>query len=245
MAEQVALEVQTRDGLGKEKVKQYRTEGLVPAVFYGKGAKNINLLVNERALNVAVHSTAAKMNALFQLNIKAEGKDKQEVVLIHDYQINPLTDRFVHVDFMKVNLKEKIHAKVPLHVIGVSPAVKAGGILVEIYHDLSVKCLPNEIPDSIEIDISILENIGDHIKVKDLEVPNVEIELQEEAVLVHIEKMRKEEVIEEAPAEGEEAAEGEEGAEGEAKEEGEAKAEGKEADKGEGKPEAAEGDKKE
>ncbi|MDR2431933.1 MAG: 50S ribosomal protein L25, partial [Candidatus Margulisbacteria bacterium] len=111
MTKQVALEAQLRDGLGKEKAKKLRAQGLIPAEFYGKGAENTHLIVGHKSFEKALKSSDAKYNSIFKLNIKDKG---EEIVLLRDYHRDPLTDKYLHLDFYKIDTKHLISVKVPV-----------------------------------------------------------------------------------------------------------------------------------
>ncbi|GBR76199.1 50S ribosomal protein L25 [Candidatus Termititenax persephonae] len=196
MTKQVALEAQTRDGLGKEKAKKLRTQGLIPAEFYGKGVENLHLTINHKEFEKALKTSDAKYNSLFKLNI--QGKN-EEIVLLRDYHKDPLTDKFWHLDFYKIDTKHPVSVKVHVKLVGECPAVKAGLVLAQAVHELPVKCLPLEIPVAIEVDISKLENAHDAVRIGDLKLPNIVIELPPGQEIVHAEVPR-ELKIEEAPA---------------------------------------------
>ncbi|MDR1997429.1 MAG: 50S ribosomal protein L25 [Candidatus Margulisbacteria bacterium] len=197
MTKQVALDVQLRDGLGKEKAKKLRAQGLIPAEFYGKGAENVHLTVEHKSFEKALKSSDARYNSIFKLNIKDKG---EEVVLLRDYHKDPLTDKFWHLDFYKIDTKHPISVKVHVRLVGECPAVKMGLVLAQAVHELPVKCLPLEIPVAIEVDISKLENPHDAVRVSDLHLPNITIELPPGQEIVHAEVPRELKVEEAAAA---------------------------------------------
>ncbi|MDR1452629.1 MAG: 50S ribosomal protein L25 [Candidatus Margulisbacteria bacterium] len=197
MTKQVALEAQTRDGLGKEKAKKLRGQGLIPAEFYGKGTENLHLTVDHKEFEKALKNSEAKYNSLFKLSIKDKS---EEIVLLRDYHKDPLTDRFWHLDFYKIDTKHPISVKVHIKLVGECPAVKAGLMLAQAVHELPIKCLPLEIPTVIEVDISKLENAHDAVRIGDLHLPNITIELPAGQEIVHAEVPRELKVEETAVA---------------------------------------------
>jgi large subunit ribosomal protein L25 len=224
MSKHVTLEAEIRNEQGKEKVKKLRLKGLIPAVFYGKGIKNINLLVNAKAFGVALKKSEAKLNSLFNLKIKDQDKTSEEFVLVRQHQQNPVTDEFTHLDFMRVNTKEAIQTKVRVKLVGESPAIKQGLVLQQVMHELPIKCLPLDIPNFIEIDISKMENAHDAVRVGDLKSDKYTIELPEGQQIIHAEVPRELKVEEETtgPVSAEvpttvQGAPAEEGKEGDAK----------------------------
>ena len=121
--------------------------------------------------------------------------------MIKDVQRDPVTDQIIHADFYKVNLKEKIKAKVPVVFIGESEAVKGGGILVKTVSELEVEALPQDLPHEISVDISVLNSFGDEIKIKDIKVlDDVKIEANPEDVVALVQEPREEKAEEVAPS---------------------------------------------
>lgn len=196
MTKQVALTAQLRDGLGKEKSKKLRAQGLIPAEFYGKGVENINLTINHKEFEKALKTSDAKYNSIFKLDIAG----KEEVVLLRDYHKDPLTEKFWHLDFYKIDTKHPISVKVPVKLIGESHAVKMGMVLAQAIHELPIKCLPLEIPVVIEVDISKLENAHDAVRVSDLTLKDITIELPAGQEIIHAEVPRELKVETAAPA---------------------------------------------
>ena len=126
--------------------------------------------------------------------------DKEEPAVIKDIQKDPVSDKITHADFYRVNLKEKIKAKVPLIIVGESEAVRNGGILVKTLIELEVEALPQDLPHELRVDISGLQNFGDHVLVKNILVSDkVKIEVNPEDIVVLVQEPRKEEVVEVAP----------------------------------------------
>lgn len=242
MSKHITLEAEIRAEQGKEKVKKIRLKGLIPAVFYGKGVQNLNLLVNTKAFTLALKKSEAKMNSLFNLKIKDKDKVTEEFVLVRQHQQNPITDEFTHLDFMRVNTKEPIQTKVRVKLVGESPAIKQGLVLQQVMHELPIKCLPLDIPTFIEIDISKMENAHDAVRVADLKSDKYTIELPDGQQIIHAEvprELKVEETTGPVSAEVPTTVQGapEEGKAGEAKAEGGKDAKAAPA-KAEAKPEA-------
>lgn len=195
--------------------KVLRQSGLVPCVLYGNDTEHLSLQCEYkeifRAYKKAGESTIVDLNT---------GKESVPA-LFHVLQFDPVSDNITHVDFYAVDMKKEIDANVPIHFEGESLAVKElGGVLVTSYDHVSVKCLPTNLPHHLTVSLESLEEFHSSLSVADITVPEgVVLALEPEVVIATIQEPRKEEVIEEVPAEGEEgeAAEGEEGeaAEGE------------------------------
>jgi len=215
--------VQKRKILGR-KVKQLRREGILPANLFGKKIKSQTLQVNQKDF-LKVFDKAGE-TGLVDLVI-----DKQKVrpVLISNVQVDPVTDDPLHVNFHQVNLKEKTVAAVEISLVGKSPAVeKEEGVLVQTLSEVEVEALPANLPDHLEIDVSLLKAVNDAVRVKDLKVgKGVEIKAEANEIVAKISALTKEEEVvpQETEAEGEEAgaeekAESEEGKEVKEKKEG-------------------------
>lgn len=223
----IPLEAKLRD-LNKS-AKALRGERKIPAIYYGRGQKNIHLELDYHTFRKVFKKTGEST----LIDLKVEGQKEPIKVLVHNVQYEPVQDTFQHVDFIHVVMTESITTKVPIEFTGMSSAVKdLGGILTVSKHELEIKCLPLDLPHSIEVDISSLVDFNTVIHVSDVEISDkVEIldSLEDSVVTVTMPKEEKEEEPE--VEEGEEGVEGEEGEgeEGEKKEEGEGEA--KEGDK--------------
>ena len=164
--QKIVLEANLRDK--KTKSALLRRQNKVPAVYYGHKVKNMVLQVDYQALRKTFG--VAGRNQIVELHVDSEVKP----VLVHDVQYDPLTDKFSHVDFMHVNMDEEVNASIPVVIKGVAPAVKNfGGILTTLKHEIKVRCLPADLPPSIEVDISGLEQLHSSIHVRDLNISTV------------------------------------------------------------------------
>jgi large subunit ribosomal protein L25 len=189
------LTAETREQTGKGAARQLRIRGQVPAVYYGPGHEPTGLSVHPKEL-IAALSTAQGRNAL--LTLKIAGKD--ELAMVQDLQIHPVTRRPVHVDFYRVDPERKIERHVPFATEGRAKGVIAGGELVVIYRDLPLRAKPGQFPARVTVDVAHLE-IGDHVKVKDLQLPEgVEPVLPAERSVVSCTTLRKRKEDEEVAA---------------------------------------------
>ncbi|HDI52203.1 50S ribosomal protein L25 [candidate division KSB1 bacterium] len=178
MAE-AALQVEKRQKNTKSYLKQLRKSGKIPGVYYMHGKDSIPLIVNEKELRKLLTSNIS----VFTLNF---GKGGRKSCVIREVQRDPVKGNILHVDLMGVKATEKIVVKVPIHLVGTPEGVKTeGGILEHHLREVEVECLPKEIPDSIEVDVSSLK-IGDSILVKDIEPGNVEIVTDKEHLLATV-----------------------------------------------------------
>ena len=161
------LNVEPRVRIGKGGSRKVRRDGLVPAVVYGKGMEALNLRVDPRALHQAV-ATEAGWNTL--ITLKGDGPFDGKVVILKDLQLDAIRRDVQHVDFLAINLKNKINVMVPIHPIGKSVGEKEGGTLQLVRHELEVLCLPTDIPTAIEIDVTAL-SVGDAVHLEDVTLP--------------------------------------------------------------------------
>jgi large subunit ribosomal protein L25 len=170
MAQQAKLTVQMRTQVGRNAIKRVRKEGLIPGVIYGVGQEPINLEVNRRQLStVLAHSSSE--NILLELEIVDGDNKRNSLAMIQEVQHHPIQRQILHVDFHAVSATEKITAEVPIETVGEPIGVKTnGGLLEHNLRDLEVECLPGDLPDRIEVDVSGLD-INQSIHVKDLKLP--------------------------------------------------------------------------
>ena len=148
-----------------DKLESLRNNGMVPAVVYGAGVENTPISV-QMAEFKKVYKQAGE-TATIELSLDG----KKIPVIIHDLQRHPVKDTAQHVDFLAVDLTQTIEAEIPLLFTGVSNAVKAGGVLVKVMHEVTVSALPANIPQEIKVDISKLETLEDNVFVKDITLP--------------------------------------------------------------------------
>jgi large subunit ribosomal protein L25 len=160
------LVAEKRDDSGKGVARKLRAAGRVPAILYGHGMDPLPLSVDSKELFHLFH-TGAGANVLVDLVVD----DAEHLAMPREVQRDHIKGRFIHVDFLVVRRDEKIEIDVPVRVVGESPGVKAGGVLEHHLWDIHVECLPTNVPEAIEIDVSGLE-IGDSLRVGDLTAPD-------------------------------------------------------------------------
>ncbi|MGB2691876.1 MAG: 50S ribosomal protein L25/general stress protein Ctc [Thermodesulfobacteriota bacterium] len=213
---QSTLNVIKRKRMGKSGAREIRREGNIPAVLYGKGTETLSLVINPSELKEAL-STDAGENTLLEIRVKDGDADIPKLSLLREVQYDYLTDKPIHLDFQALDMNEKITVDVPVHIEGSAIGVKEGGILDEILRNISVECLPTNIPNLYTIDVTELQ-IGDSIHVSSLEIEEgVEILHEAEDTIVTVVAPKVEAEPTEEEVEGEE---GEEGVTEEANEEG-------------------------
>ena len=198
MAE-LSLQVSRREGSGKGVARKLRQNGRIPAVVYGGHREPVAIEVDRKSVSELVTKSEHGVRSIFLL--KMSGTDQQRQAMIKDLQIDPISRRIIHIDFVRVMMDEVVRVTVPVHVNGMAKGVKeAGGMLDFQVRDLHVECLPSAIPDAIEVDVSNLE-IHKYIRISDIQVPaGVKILDDPERVVVGVTVARAEVVAE--PVEG-------------------------------------------
>ena len=197
--ERVALTVQKRDELKSGKVGRLRKANFIPAIIYGKKFKPMGVKIDNKN-TLTLKKINFSENTLIDLQI--QGEKEKIAVLIKDLQFHPLTEEVMHIDFIHVSLTDKIKVKVPIKIKGESPGVKDGGILEYLLRELELECIPTDIPEFIEIDISALK-LGDSIHVKDLRTPStLKVLTPETDVVVSVVSPEEEKPEEAVAAEG-------------------------------------------
>ena len=205
MAKEVKLRADKREGTGKEAATRLRNNGRVPAVLYGKGTEPVSLSVEAHEARLLFQQISVE-NTIIGLEIEGESKPVQ--TLIREVQAHPYKPILFHVDFYRIREGEKLELDIPVHLIGVPEGVRtSGGILQQSVHEVQVRCLPTEIPSSIDFDVSNLL-VGQTVHVSDLKVgEGVEILVDPEQVVCSVVLPKAEAPAAVAePAEGEEAA---------------------------------------
>lgn len=208
------LTVQTRIRDGKGAARKLRALGRIPAIVYGQGKDNLKLTLNTGDLRKAM-DPERKLNTYWKLDLvdesgKAAGK---EACVIVDFQIDPLRDTYIHIDFMRVSEAEDVQVKVPVEYSGRAVGVAAGGKLRTLRRTVKVAVKPHQIPVKLEVDLTNIE-LGDSLRLKDLSLEGTRLLDHPDTVMALVESPRGTFEDEAKPAEG--AADGEAAAEGEA-----------------------------
>jgi len=193
MAKQAKLTVQTRTQVGRNAIKKVRKQGLIPGVIYGAGQEPINLEVSSRQLSTVL-AHASSENILLELEIIDGENKRNSLAMIQEVQHHPLQREILHIDFHAVSATEKITAEVPIEAVGEPLGVKTNnGLLEHILRNLEVECLPGDLPERIQVDVSNLD-INDSIHVKELQLPpGVEAVTDGELTVVAVSAARVEE----------------------------------------------------
>jgi large subunit ribosomal protein L25 len=196
------LEAITRDTIGKNEARRTRREGKVPAIVYGStsegsGANAVQIAVEPKALLKILHSDSGA-NTLISLRLAGSGETK---VLVKEYQLDPVTHAILHADFYRVRMDRAIQVTIPVVVKGEPKGVKLqGGILEFIRREIEVECLPADIPEHVEVDVSELM-LHQGIRLRDIATnPSWKALTDLDTMLVHVIMPKVEEAA--APAEG-------------------------------------------
>ncbi len=207
------LKTTQRNTFGKGSARALRRQGLIPAVLYGPKRESVPLTISPFDLD-KIYKAGGTEQVILNLKIE-NGGIQDAIAVVKEVQASPVTGQYLHIDFYEISLNEEIVVNVPVEVTGRSKGVERGGFLQVVRHQLEISCLPIDMPDKIEVDVTSLD-IGDSIHIGDFDMgdkvrvladtgltvvtvvpPTVEEEVPEEEL----------EEAEEAPAEGTEAGE--------------------------------------
>ena len=182
----VSLDVYPREGSGKGYSNKLFAKGYMPAVLYGKGTESRSVELNARDLEGVLKSKAGR-NSIIELHLKAGDKEDSYKVMVKGLQFHPISRSFMHADFMEISLTDKVQVTSRIVLIGDAPGVEEeNGILDQVIREVVIKCLPEKIPDIINVDVSRL-SIGDSVTVMDLQVePDVEVLAEDDLVIARV-----------------------------------------------------------
>lgn len=180
------LVAQERKDLTKSSLKKMRSEGEIPAVVYGRKVNTKSIFIKRADLNRVIKEVGR--NGIISLNIEGNSKN----VILRDYQNKALTGDVIHVDFLQVDENTEIDTKVSVVLKGTSVGEKAGGVINQALHELNITAKANDLPDSIEIDITDFE-IGHTVRVADLkeQYTNFKINHEDEEAVVTVDYVKQ------------------------------------------------------
>ena len=190
--EKVVINAEKRDVVGK-KVGSLRRQGLIPGVMYGHNEPPFPIIMNAREIERVINNLTSSSI----VTVKVDGESHQ--ALIRERQKDYIRNQIIHIDFQILSLKEKIRSKIEVKLVGVAPAVKNfNGIVLQEREFIDVEALPADLPERITVDISGLENIGDLIRVGDLDISDAVTVFDDvNDVIVSISGAMAEEAVEE------------------------------------------------
>lgn len=215
--ERPSITLSNRQVVGK-KVKALRREGFIPVHYYGSGIESLSL----QAFGTTLRKVVDEAGANIPVQVDVEGTAGSDICFVREVQWHPVNGSLLHVDFMRVDVTERVTAEVPVVLTGQSEAVRElGGVIIQPFQTLPVDALPLDMPEAVTIDVTPLREFGDAIRVGEIELEgDVVILRDDDDLLVTVQQPRveEEETVTDEELEGEELAEGEEAAEGEAAE---------------------------
>jgi large subunit ribosomal protein L25 len=201
-----------RHGSGKEGARKVLSRGKVPGVMYGKGLESRSIEFDRRDLEKFL-GVARRGAVIVRLNVQDGDEAKESYAVVKEIQANPRTDRVIHVDFYEVAFGKKFRIEVPIRVKGKAAGIEQGGIVEQVTRSLEVECMPRNVPEFLEVDVTPLE-IGHSLHLEDVAFPEGVHPLEKDmtATIVSVHAPRVEEVVSVVPEEEEVAPEAAEGA---------------------------------
>lgn len=197
-----SLAVEVRTDTGKGVARKLRAVGRIPAVLYGHGNASVSLSIQAKDLDTLLKTSHAGLNTL--IDLEGDSAVEGKVVLIKELQRHSVAGTLSHADFFEIDATAKIHVSVPIKLEGTPEGVKLGGVLEHMMREIDLLCLPNAIPDLLEVDVSGM-NQNESLHVSDLTLPEgVETGVDEALPIVHVATKKIEEEVE-VVAEGDEA----------------------------------------
>lgn len=196
MMEEIVFKATRRSNIGK-KTAQLRRAGQLPAIVYGKHMEPTPITLDMRDASRALPTVSSS----HLVTIDLEGKPIR--ALVRERQRDHIKDFYLHVDFLAVSMTEKLTARVQIVLHGEAPAVKQNlGVLVSGVEQIEVECLPGDLPETIVVDVTVMKEVGDIVKVKDLPIgPRVEVKTDMEELVALITPLAVAEAVEEAAGE--------------------------------------------
>ncbi len=197
MIKNIVVDADPREGRGKNENRRLRRAGMVPGVIYGASEAPITVGLSPRRIEEVLHLDTGR-NTIFSLSLA--GESQKGAVMIKDLQRDPVTDALLHVDLVRVQLDKAVKVRVPVRLVGVPEGVKTDGGVVEfMLREVEVECLPADIPEHLDVDVSSLK-INQHVSVSSLPVSDrVTILDDPDGIIALVAAPRAEEVA--APAE--------------------------------------------
>lgn len=161
------ITVQKRDTLGKTATKKVRNVGQIPATVYGLKKEPVSITVSLQNFNTILKE-ARGSKTVFTLQVESNGNLSNERVLVYHIDRDAISRDITHAEFLRADESKKLKVEVPVTLVGRSPGAKLGGVLIQKTNIAKIECVPSQIPDHIEVDISNL-NIGDSIRIRDFD----------------------------------------------------------------------------
>jgi len=204
MAAEIVVSAQSRSSRGKNEARRLRAKGMIPAVVYGGKSDAVAVTVDPKTLLRVLRSEAGR-NTILSLDLGEGGKTS---AILKSWQVDPINEKFIHADFYRIAMDVALKLKVPIHTVGEARGVKVdAGILEIIMREVEVECLPGDIPERIDVDVTDL-GIHGAVRVSDLKISDkVKVLDEADQIVVHVVSVKEEAApTAAAPAEGEAAA---------------------------------------
>lgn len=166
MIKDITITASSREGTGKGPARRLRAKGMIPAAVYGEGGEASTVAINAKELATILRSGSGQ-NTIFKIALP-QGEGEPANVIIKDYQVDPIKGRLLHADLLRLSMTTLTRVDVSVETLGEPAGVKTdGGILEVQLREIEVECLPGDIPQHLQVDVSHLQ-IGDHVTVADL-----------------------------------------------------------------------------
>jgi len=204
----IKLDSNKRTMTGKGSARKLRSAGRLPVILYGPEMSPIMLSLDYKQLQKILRGKSAE-NIIFDLEVDSNGKNQSKRVMIKELQKDPVTREYLHVDFYEISMEKELEVDIPLYLVNTPLGVTEGGILEHIRREVKVSCMPKNLVDKIEIDVSGLA-IGQSLHIEDIDLPSglKTIEDGDLTIATVVAPSIEEEVVEEElEEEGEEKAE--------------------------------------
>jgi large subunit ribosomal protein L25 len=176
------IDTKARTETGKGASRRLRRAGRLPVIFYGPDADPIMLSLDSSQLKKMLKGRSAE-NIIFDLRIDPNGASQSKKVMIKEIQRDPVTRDYLHVDFYEISMGKEIEANIPIQLINTPVGVTNGGLLEHVRRELTVSCLPRDLVESIDVDVSGLD-IGDTLHIRDIVLPPGVKSLEDEELTV-------------------------------------------------------------
>ena len=200
--EQVFIQAEKRNDTGKSIARKLRKAGRIPAVLYGREVEPLSISVSAREWSVL--GRHVKRNAILDMELTDAGKAEHRPVMIKEVQREFVGDRVLHIDFLQVSMTRMIEVEIPVHLKGEAKGIAKDGIVEQHLRSIKIECLPTQIPEVLEIDVTDLD-IGDSFHVSQISLPGVKVLEGADVAIVTVAHGG----VEEKPAEAETGAEAE------------------------------------
>jgi large subunit ribosomal protein L25 len=188
--EEFLIKAEQRKGTGKSVTRKLRREGRIPAVLYGRDTKSLPVTVSWREWERL--SRHLKRNAILTMQLQGTGDVESRPVMVKEIQRALLGDKILHIDFLQVSMERRIEVEIPIHLVGTAKGVEKEGIVDQHLRTIMAECLPAQIPEKVEVDVSALD-IGDSIHVNEISIPGVKLLENPDVAIVTVVPPRAEE----------------------------------------------------